>query len=264
MRSAIGFFRIFRCHGGTKRQAQAHRFNGRTHRVGREHPPTTASPRAGVLFNGGELGFVDLAAAQLTNRFKSADHGEVATTQFARLDGAAIDKDTGDVHPGHRQHGGGHVFVAAANGQDAIHALTVAGGLDRIGNHFSAHQGVLHPFGAHGDAITHGDGSKHLRHAARCLSGLFSTQRQLVQADIAGRDGAVTVGNPDDRFAEVTISEANSAQHGAVGAALNTLRDGAGSEGGHGSVRFARSSQLSCCSREPCSPAGGAHPQSPG
>ena len=174
--SALGFLGIFRRHGGAERQAQPHRFDGRTHRVGREHATTAASSWASVLFNSGELGFIDLAAAQLTNRFKGADHGEVAAAQFAGLDGAAIDEDTWDVHPRHRQHGGGHVFVAAADGQHAIHALTVAGGLDGIGNHFAAHQGVLHPLGAHGDAITDGDGAEELRHPPGCLCGCFGAQ----------------------------------------------------------------------------------------
>ena len=52
---------------------------------------------------------------------------------------------------------------------------------------------------------------------------------------VARRDGAVAVGDADDRLAEIVVAEADGAQHGAVGRALHAVGDGGAAEGGgHG------------------------------
>ena len=59
--------------------------------------------------------------------------------------------------------------------------------------------------------------------------------RELVEAGVAWRDGAVSVGDADDRLAEVPVAEADRPEHGAVGRALNALGDcGAAELGWHG------------------------------
>ena len=59
--------------------------------------------------------------------------------------------------------------------------------------------------------------------------------RELVEARVARRDGAVAVGDADDRLAEVAVAEADRAQHGAVGRALHAGGDRVASETGrHG------------------------------
>ena len=61
--------------------------------------------------------------------------------------------------------------------------------------------------------------------------------RQHVEPGIAGGDGAVAVGDADDRLAEVGVAEADRAEHGAVGRALDALGDGAAAEFvGHGGM----------------------------
>ena len=59
--------------------------------------------------------------------------------------------------------------------------------------------------------------------------------REHVEAGIARRDRAVAVGDPDDRLAEVAVAEADGAEHGAVGGALDAGGDCVAAEGvGHG------------------------------
>ena len=136
---AVGLLRIFGRHGGAVGQAEAHRLEGSAHRVGGEHAAAAAGTGTGVLLDRGELGLIDPAAAILTNRLKGAYHSEIAGAELAGLDRAAVHEHRGDVHAGHRQHGAGHVLVAAAHRQQSVHALRVAGGLDRIGDHLAAH-----------------------------------------------------------------------------------------------------------------------------
>ena len=52
---------------------------------------------------------------------------------LAGLDRACIDINAGHVHAQHRDHAAGHVFVAAATDQHAVHRLPVDRGLDAIG-----------------------------------------------------------------------------------------------------------------------------------
>ena len=178
---------------------------------------------------------VDAAGAELADRLERAHHGQVAAVQVARLDRAAVDEDRRDVHPGDRDHGAGHVLVAAAHGHDAIHALRAAGGLDRIGDHLAGDQGVLHALGAHRDPVAHGDGAEDLGHGAGGPDRGLGAARELIEARVAGRDGAVAVRDADDRLAEVAVAEADRAQHGAVGGALHAGGDRVAAETGrHG------------------------------
>ena len=231
----VGLFLVLGCHRGAVGKAQPHRFDGGTHGVGGEHAAATASPRAGIFLNCGELLFVDLAAGELPHRLKSAHHREITAPELARLDRAAVDEHRRNVHPSHGQHGARHVLVAATNGQHPIHALTVAGRFDGVSNHFTAHQGVLHPFSAHGDSITHGDGSEHLGHASGLPGCFLSPLGEVVQPHIAGGDGAVAVGDAQDGLAEIAVTKAHGAQHGAVGRPLDPLGDGVGAK--HGTER---------------------------
>ena len=231
---AVGLLRILRRHGGAEGQTEAHRLESGAHRVGGEHAAAATGAGTGVLLDRGELGLIDPAAAVLTHRLKGAHHSEIAGAELAGLDRAAVHEHRGDVHAGHRQHGAGHVLVAAAHRQQPVHALGVAGGLDRIGDHLAAHQGILHPLGAHRDAIAHGDRAEHLRHRTGQQGRLLGAAGQVVEPHVARGDGAVAVGNADDRLVEIVVAETHGPQHGAVWRPLDPLGDGGGAQHGGG------------------------------
>src|SRR5262249_14159744 len=92
---------------------------------------------------------------------------------------------------------------------------------------FARDQRVLHALGAHGDAIADGDGAEGLRHGLRLAHGGDGALGQIVETGVAGRDGAVAVGNADDRLVEVLVAKPDGAKHGAVGSALKSLGYGA-------------------------------------
>ena len=226
-RGAVCLFRIFGRHRRGIGQAHAHGFEHRGHGVGREHPAAGALSGAGAAFHLQQLAVTDLPCAVLPHGFERAHDGEVASLVVAWLDGAAVDEDAGNVHAGHRDHGAGHVLVAPADGDQTIHALGAAGGLDRIGDDLAGNQRVFHPLGAHRDAVAHGDRSEELWHPAGITDRCFGSTREGIKTGIARRDGAVRAGDADDGFAEVAIAKANGAEHGPVRRTLHAFGDGA-------------------------------------
>ena len=198
-------------------KTQPHRFNRSTHRISCEHASTASSSWTRIFFNRCELLFINLAARNLTDSLKSTHNSEVTTSKFPRLNGSPIDKDRGNIHTCHRQHGARHIFIAATNGQNTIHALAIACRFNRISDHLTAHQGIFHSFGAHRNAITHSDRAKHLRHSPCLSSRVFGTSGQSIQSHVARSDRAVAVCDPDDWLAKIIITKTNRSQHCSIG-----------------------------------------------
>ena len=63
--------------------------------------------------------------------------------------------------------------------------------------------------------------------APAARGGALRPAGEHVEPGVAGRDGAVAVGDPDDRLVEIAVLKPDRAQHGAVGRALDALGDGA-------------------------------------
>jgi hypothetical protein len=147
-----------------------------------------------------------LAGGVLAHGLEHADDVQVLALVLARQDGAAVDVDRRHVGAQHAHQAAGHVLVAAADHQHAVHPLALHAGLDAVGDHFAAHQRVLHAFGAHGHAVGDGRRAEDLRIAAGFLDAGDRRVGQLLQAAVAGRDGAVAVGHADHRLLEVVSS----------------------------------------------------------
>ncbi len=88
---------------------------------------------------------------------------------------AAINENRGPVQPRNGHEAARHVFVAAADGHQAVEALAADDRLDGIGDHLARHQRIFHPFGAHRDAVGDGDGIENNRLAA----GVVRAARRL-------------------------------------------------------------------------------------
>ena len=164
-----------------------------------------------------QLALVNSPGAEFPHRLESAHHGQIFAIQMAGLDRAAINKDRGDIQARDGHHRAGHVFVAAADGHQAIHLRRAANRFDRIRNHLARDQGILHPLRAHGDAVAHRDGAENLRHGSRFVQRMHGAFRQIIEPGVARSDGAVAVGYGDDRLIEIAVAEAHCAQHRAIG-----------------------------------------------
>ena len=144
---------------------------------------------------------------------------EVLTLPFARLDGAGVHVDAGHVHARDSHHAAGHVLVAAAADQHAVHGLAVDRGLDAVGDHLARNQAVIHRLGAHADTVGDGGHAEYLRFGSGGFERRHGAVHQRLDARIAGIHGRMAVGDADDGLAEIAVAKADGAQHGAVGRA---------------------------------------------
>src|SRR5690606_34059862 len=156
---------------------------------------------------------------------EDADDVQVLAFPLARQDGAAVHIDGGHVGAQHAHQAAGHVLVAAADDDHAVHPLALHAGLDAVGDDLAADQRVLHALGAHGHAVGDGGRAEDLRVAAGLADALDGGVGELLQARVAGRDGPVAVGHAHHRLAEVAFLVAHAVVHGAVGRARFALRD---------------------------------------
>ena len=74
---------------------------------------------------------------------------------------------------------------------------------------------------------------KTLRHGAGGADGRLGPAGEAVESGVAGGDGAVAVGDADDRLAEIAVAKPDGAQHGAVGCALDARGDRAAAAFAH-------------------------------
>src|SRR5204863_7767587 len=130
-------------------------------------------------------------------------------------------------HPRHRHHRARHVLVAAANADDAVHALPHHSDLDRVGDDLARYQRIFHSFGAHADAVGHRRETEDLRLRAGCGQRRHRAVDQRLDPGIAGIHRAVAVGHADDRLVEIAIGETYGTEHRSVWRAGDSLRDDA-------------------------------------
>ena len=235
-------------HGAGINQRNAQGLEGAGHGVGRVHAPARAGAGNGAL-----LDFVQIKVAQITGGvlaygFEHAHDIEVLAFVAAGQNRAAVDIDRRYIGTQHAHQTAWHVFVTAANHHHAVHPLALHAGLDAIGNHFAADQGIFHPLGAHGHTVRDGGRAKHLGIASSFFNPRDGRVRQFLQAAVARGNRAVSVGNADHRLFEVGFLVAHGVVHGAVGRTRFAFSDiGAaavdGQDGdsffGHGAVRKA-------------------------
>ncbi len=217
-------------HGGLSAgiwQRHAQGFDGAGHGVGGIHAAAGAFARDGVLFDVDEFFVRDLAVRVFAHGFENGDDVGIALVQTnaARQDGAAIDEDAGAIHTAHGHDAAWHVFVATTDGDEAVHAFATDHGLNGVSNDFARDQGILHPFGAHGNAVGDGDGIEDDALATGRIHALRAFFGETVNVHVARRDHAPGGGDADLRFVEVLPIESHRMQHRAAGGALDTVHD---------------------------------------
>src|SRR6266511_1087515 len=85
-----------------------------------------------------------VSAFEAVGSFERADDRQIAALVPSGADRAAVDEDRRNVHPGDGDHRARHVLVAAANGQQAVHALGRTHRLDRVGDDLAGDEAVAH------------------------------------------------------------------------------------------------------------------------
>src|SRR5699024_11021314 len=141
-----------------------------------------------------EVFLAEPACGVFTNGLEHADDVQVLVLVAARQNGAAVNINGRDIGPEHAHHAAGHVLVTASDHQDAIHPLPLDAGFNAIGNDFTRDQRVFHALGAHGHAVRNGGRTEYLGVSAVGTDSLNGSVGQLLEAGVAGRDGAVAIG----------------------------------------------------------------------
>ena len=172
-----------------------------------------------------KLGVANSPGAVLADRLEGAHDCEILAVKMAGLGRAAINEDCGNIQARDGEHAAGHIFVAAADHHHAVHARCAANRLDRISDHFARNEREFHPLGAHRNSVAHRDGAENLRHGLGIAENAHGALREIIQARVARRHGAVAIGNADDGLVEIVVAEANGAQHRAIRRALHSVGD---------------------------------------
>ena len=152
----------------------------------------------------------------------------VGLRELAGGDGAAVEHEAGDVEAGERHDGGGHVFVAAGDADEAVEAVAAGDEFDGVGDDFARDERGLHAFGAHGDAVGDGDGVELHGRAAGFADALLDGFGDLAEMEVAGADLGPGVGDADDGLVQVFFGEADAAEVGAGGGAGGAFGEGDG------------------------------------
>jgi hypothetical protein len=143
-------------------------------------------------------------------------------------DRAAINEHGGAVHTRHGDHRAGHVFVATADGDVAVHAAATHDGFNRVSDDFAGDERVFHRLVAVRNAVGHGDGVEDDGLAAAGVRAFLGFERELVDVHVARRDVGPSGRDADERLLEIFLGEADGIQHGAGGGAVRAVEERAG------------------------------------
>ena len=155
------------------------------------------------------------------------DIGRLAAVQ-AGDDGAAVDEDGRAVEACHGDGAAGHIFVAAADGDEAVEAFGAGHRFNRVRDDLARDERVAHARGAHRDTIRDGDGAEDDRLAAGRVGALDSFVRQPVDVHVAGGDHRPGRGDAHDGLGKVGVGEAHGPEHGSAGGAVGAVYDDGG------------------------------------
>ena len=134
---------------------------------------------------------------------------------LAGLHRAAGDEDDRDVQPQRgEQHARGDL-VTVGDADQGVRAVRVDHVLDGVGDQLAAGQRIEHAAVAHRDAVVHGDRVELASHPAGLGDGVRDEAAHVPEMDMTGYELGETVGDRDDRLAEVVVGHAGRAPQGA-------------------------------------------------
>ena len=228
--------------GGAIGEGHPEGFDGAGHGVGGIHSSAGAGAGDGIFLDEGEFAIVEFAVGVFADGFEAADDVEIfigealasvaAEASFGEDPGdapgencATVDEDAGAVEARHGDDTGGHIFVATADGDEAIEAFAAHDRFDGIGDDLAGNEGILHAFGAHGDAIGNGDGSEDHPFGAGGIGPGFGLAGEAIDVHIARGDHRPGAGDADLGFFKVFASKADGVKHGAAGGTFGAIDD---------------------------------------
>lgn len=170
----------------------------------------------------------DFIRGTLSHRFKNRHHVQLTLGEATRKNRSTINKSRRTIHTHDGHDASRHVLVASADGHKAVEPLTTNHRLNGVRNHLAGNERILHPFGAHRNAIGDRDGIEN-----RCLSaGRIDTQSgfagELIDVHIARRHHAPGGSHTDLRLREIALLVAHGIKHSATWRATQPIQQGGG------------------------------------
>ena len=219
-------YRVLR---GTVGQTHAERLDCRRHGIRGVHSSARARTGNGALLDGLKLLVVDLLVCMRADGFE--DRHDVEFARIARdaagQNRAAVNEYRRSIQSRDGDERAGHVFVAAADGHETVHAGAADDGFDGVGDDLARDERIFHAFAAHRDAVRDGDGVEDDRLAAGVVGARLGFQRELVDVHVARGDPAPGRGDADERLLEILRFETDGVEHRAGGCAFGAIQDDA-------------------------------------
>ena len=138
-------------------RADPQEFDSGGHRVGRELPAACSGARTGALFDLAQLIPGHPAGRHRAHRLEHFLKRDVLSAVATRTDGAAVERQSREVQPDQRHHGGRDRLVAADDHHQSVEEMAADNQLDRVGDHLAADKRGLHALGSHRHAVRHRD-----------------------------------------------------------------------------------------------------------
>ena len=169
----------------------------------------------------------DVTAVVGSHGFKDILNGQIPPLVLAGHDGAAIEDQPRNIQAEQGHGGTGNGLVAAGNGNQTVKKMSTAHQFNRIGNDFPAHQRGLHPFGSHGNAIGHRDGTELNGGSPGGANPFLDFLGQAAVIKVAGSDLNPAVGYTHQRTFQILVAESDRFEVGTSGCPIGTVQKSA-------------------------------------
>ena len=188
------------------------------HAIRREHARAGAAGRTGGALHLEELGVRDRVVARgdhWIDQVELAAGAVAGAGGFARFHRTARDEDRRDVEPHRGEQHARRDLVAVRDADEGVGHVGLDHVLDAVGDQVPGRKRVEHPGVAHRDAVVDGDRVELDAPAPRRVDDFLPALADVVEMDVAGHELGETVGDRDDRLAEIGIGHAGGAPEGA-------------------------------------------------
>ncbi|GAD53673.1 hypothetical protein MBEHAL_2433 [Halarchaeum acidiphilum MH1-52-1] len=169
------------------------------HRVRGEHPTTGARAGTGLVLHLDEFLLGHVAGRDAADALEDVLHRYLAALVVAGHDRPAVEEHRGKVGADGGHHHAGEVLVAAADGDERVHALGEGNEFDGVRDHLARDERGLHALRPHRDGVADGDGAELDGHAALLVDADGRGLGDVVEVDVAGRDVRGGVRDADHR-----------------------------------------------------------------
>ncbi len=177
-------------------------------------PPHAPAPGQAARSSSHSSFSSSLPAAQAPTASKTSWMVTSRSCQRPGCDRPPVEQERGQIEARHGHRRARDGLVAAGQPDHAVDQMAQRRQLHRVGDDFARHQRRFHAVGAHGDAVTHGDGVELHRRRSGGAHPRAHLLGQVAQVQVARHDVGPGGDDGDERLFQLGVAEAGGAQHG--------------------------------------------------